>query len=167
MSAELAASAAASTPGAAEAVHPPSRRHELVPALVGAGVAVLVLALVSEIPADGPTRFSPRWWPQGLAVLLLALSALHAALCLRRPTRVDAAPPATRSGAVRLAVMLAAVVGYGPLWYFVDFRVSTTLLLVALTFVAGERGYKALLVFPVACTTVLYLLFGVLLRVPI
>lgn len=157
----------AAGPPATAAAQRPSRLRELVPALAGAAVAVAVLVLVAQVPADGPTRFSPRWWPEGLAFGLLGLSALHAALCLRRPAAPDAPEPATRAGALRLASMLLAILGYGVLWYFVDFRVSTTVLVAALTFLAGGRGWKALLAFPVICTMVLYLLFGVLLRVPI
>jgi len=79
----------------------------------------------------------------------------------------DGPGSATRQGAWRLATMLASIAGYGVLWYFVDFRVSTAILFVALTWLGGGRGWKALILFPIGVTAILYLLFGVLLRVPL
>ena len=145
--------------------------RDLVPAAVGAALAAGAFALATQIPAGaGLTQFSPRWWPETLAVLLLVLSAVLAAGTLLRPgaaVEEDAPEAATRQGTWRLTAMLASIAGYGVLWYFVDFRVSTAVLFVALTWLGGGRGWKALILFPIAVTAILYLLFGVLLRVPL
>jgi len=151
------------------AARPSAPLRELVPALAGAAVAVGALVLAAQVPEKtGLTSFSPRWWPEALAYVLLGLSVLHAALALLRPRATAELPdPASRTGALRLTAMLLAVLGYGVLWYFVDFRVSTPVLLAALVHLGGGRGWKALLVFPAVVTAVLYLLFGVLLKVPL
>ncbi|GAB3212593.1 tripartite tricarboxylate transporter TctB family protein [Marinactinospora thermotolerans] len=153
---------------AQEAARTSSRWRELVPALAGVALGVTTLALSTQIP-DGAAsvRFSPRWWPDALAFLLIGLGVVHAVLSWVTGGTDEAPEPATRAGAIRLVAILSAIVGYGVLWYFVDFRVSTTVLFVALTYIAGGRGWKALLLFPVVTTMVLYLLFGVLLRVPL
>lgn len=154
-----------------EEVGPQHRVRDLFPAGAGAVLAVGVFALATQIPEGARlTQFSPRWWPELLSVLLLALSIGLAVQTLRRPSAPveDGVPEsATRQGSQRLALMLAAIVGYGVLWYFVDFRVSTAILFVALTWLGGGRGWKALILFPVLATAVLYVLFGVLLRVPL
>ncbi|GAA3991246.1 tripartite tricarboxylate transporter TctB family protein [Thermobifida alba] len=156
-------------PSPVVAARPSTPLRELVPALAGAAVAVGALALATQVPEKtGLTSFSPRWWPEALAYLLLGLSVLHAALALLRPRSAEELPDAAnRAGVLRLTAMLLSILGYGVLWYFVDFRVSTAVLLVALVYLGGGRGWKALLVFPAVVTAVLYLLFGVLLRVPI
>ena len=161
------------TPGAPTTgeARPGRRLRDLIPAAIGAALAVVAFALATQIPEGARlTQFSPRWWPELLAVLLLLLSALLAAGALFRPTVTvedDVPEAATRQGTWRLVAMLASVAGYGVLWYFIDFRVSTTLLFVALTWLGGGRGWKALILFPIAVTAILYLLFGVLLRVPL
>ncbi|GLU48223.1 tripartite tricarboxylate transporter TctB family protein [Nocardiopsis ansamitocini] len=153
---------------APEAARTPSRLRELVPALAGLAVGAAALVLSMQIPEGNRlTQFSPRWWPEGLALLLMGLSLLHAGLSWARPRALEAPEEATRAGAVRLVAILAAILGYGVLWYFVDFRVSTAVLFAGLTYIGGGRGWKALLIFPVITTAVLYLLFGVLLRVPL
>jgi putative tricarboxylic transport membrane protein len=151
------------------AARPASPVRELIPALAGIAVAAGALALAAEIPEKaGLTSFSPRWWPEGLAFLLLGLSVLHAVLALTRPAAAAERPAAAhRTGVLRLTAMLLSILGYGVLWYYVDFRVSTTVLLIALVYLGGGRGWKALLVFPAIVTATLYLLFGVLLKVPI
>ena len=150
---------------------PGRRLRDLVPAAAGAALAAAAFALATQIPEGARlTQFSPRWWPELLAVLLLLLSVCLAAGTLRRPSvtvEEDEPEAATRQGAWRLAAMLASIAGYGVLWYFVDFRVSTAVLFAALTWLGGGRGWKALLLFPIGVTAILYLLFGVLLRVPL
>ncbi|MFC3997423.1 tripartite tricarboxylate transporter TctB family protein [Nocardiopsis sediminis] len=155
---------AAPAPGTA-----PSRLRELAPAAAGAGLAAAALLLTGQIDQGPETAgmIGPRWWPETLAFTLLGLSALHAALAWRRPAPGDAPDPATREGVLRLVAMAAAIVGYGVLWYFIHFLVSTTVLVAALTYLGGGRGWRALLAFPVVTTVVLYVLFGVVLRVPL
>lgn len=159
------------TPSEAQDGRPRRKLRDLAPAGAGALLAVSVFALAAQIPEGAQlTQFSPRWWPELLSFALLALSACLAVQAFRRPSGAaeEAAPePATREGTRRLVLMLAAVAGYGVLWYFIDFRVSTTVLFIALTWFGGGRGWKALILFPVLATGVLYLLFGVLLRVPL
>jgi hypothetical protein len=74
---------------------------------------------------------------------------------------------ATRHGAARIALILASIAAYGVLWYFIDFRVTTFLLFAGLVAIGGGRGWKAFLLFPAIATAVLYVFFGLLLKVPL
>ena len=156
---------------ATRAARPGRRLRDLLPALVAAVFAVVAFVLASQVPEGARlTQFSPRWWPELLAAFVLLLSVCLAVGALLRPTvtvEEDTPEEATREGAWRLTAMLASIVGYGVLWYFIDFRVSTLVLFIALTWLGGGRGWKALILFPIAATAILYLLFGVLLRVPL
>lgn len=156
---------------ATSAARPGRRLRDLIPALAAAAFAVVAFVLASQVPEGARlTQFSPRWWPELLAALVLLLSVFLAVGALRRSTvtvEEDVPEEATRQGAWRLTAMLATIVGYGVLWYFIDFRVSTLLLFIALTWLGGGRGWKALILFPITVTAILYLLFGVFLRVPL
>lgn len=158
-------------PHAGAAARPGSRVRELAPAAAGVALGLGAFALAAQIPeGTEPSRFSPRWWPEVLSLVLVGLSLAHAAVSLvghDPATDDDDLEAATRQGTLRLLSMLAAIAGYGVLWYFVDFRVSTAILFIALTYLGGGRGWKALLAFPVVVTAILYLLFGVVLRVPV
>ncbi|WP_249412449.1 tripartite tricarboxylate transporter TctB family protein [Micromonospora endophytica] len=79
----------------------------------------------------------------------------------------DEEGPASRSGIVRVVGFVAATVAFGLLWYYLHFLVSGLVFVAALTWVAGGRGIKDLLLFPAGVTVVIYVLFGLLLRVPL
>lgn len=146
-----------------------SRRREVGLGVVFLGVGTLVLALARaiEIP-DRALSVSPRIWPEALGVGIMALSALQIVRSLVRPAVADDdLEPTTRVGRLRVAGFVLAVVAFGPLWYFVHFLVSATLLVAALTWIAGGRGLKDLLLFPAGITVLLYGLFGLLLKVPV
>lgn len=151
---------------AASASTPSPGRGLLAPAaglLTGAGV--VALAGTIDIPEiDG--QFSPRWWPQlsGAAVMLFSLAAGARALIVG----ADEAPATPEHGGIRrILLALGAVLIYGALWQWFDFRLVTVLLVAALVAIGGGRGWSGLVVFPVITTTVLWLLFSVLLRVPV
>jgi hypothetical protein len=63
--------------------------------------------------------------------------------------------------------VIALIVGYGAAWYQLHFLVVTVPLIAGLVFITGGRGVRALLVFPVLTTALLYGIFGLLLRVPL
>ncbi|WP_010524305.1 tripartite tricarboxylate transporter TctB family protein [Nesterenkonia sp. F] len=151
---------------AAAAGTPSPGRGLLAPAAgLLAGAGVVALAGTIEIP-DIDGQFSPRWWPQlsGAAVMLFSLAAGARALIVG----ADEAPAAPERGGVRrILLALGAVLIYGALWQFFDFRLVTVLLVAALVAIGGGRGWSGLVVFPVITTTVLWLLFSVLLRVPV
>jgi hypothetical protein len=146
-----------------------SRGRALVGPLCGIAAGALVIALSQTIPVDGvDSQFSPRWWPQisGAAVILFSLAAAVRD-GLRPQSSGGAVEAGTTRGAIRVALVFLAVAAYGAAWFLFDFRVVTVLLLAALVAIGGGRGWKALVLFPLAVTLVLWLLFGLLLRVPV
>ena len=146
-----------------------SRRREVGLGVVFLAVGALVLALARaiELP-DRPLSVSPRIWPEALGIGIMGLSVLQIVRSLVRPALDDDdLEPTTRIGRLRVLGFVLAVIAFGPLWYFVHFLVSGTLLVAALTWIAGGRGVKDLLLFPVGITVLLYGLFALLLKVPV
>lgn len=146
-----------------------SRLHRLTGPLVGlvAGLAFIALAqTVAEPSID--TSLSPRWWPEvlGGALALLSLGVGIKELLAPSEAAEEIQPP-TRAGAIRVVSVFAAIAVYGVIWYFVAFPVATFALFIALAWILGARGWKSLVAFPFICTLVLYVLFGLLLKVPL
>lgn len=132
-----------------------------------AGVAVLVLALSIAEPKI-PTDISPRWWPQVLGVVLTLLSLGVAVKEFFSPELPDEGlDTPTRLGTIRVIGFLLIIAVYGVIWYFVAFPIATFILFAAMVALLGERNWKALLLFPAIATGVLYVLFGLLLKVPL
>ncbi|QTV80295.1 tripartite tricarboxylate transporter TctB family protein [Microbacterium sp. NIBRBAC000506063] len=137
---------------------------------IAAGVAVLaggVLVATQSLPdASGGDTFGPRWWPSLLAVTTLLLSGAMIVLAIVKPSFSDEAS-VTGNGVLRLLGAIGLIIIYGIVWNFVHFIPVTLVLASALTALQGGRGWRALLLFPAVITGVLYVLFGVLLRVPL
>lgn len=133
---------------------------------VAVGATVVLLSQTITVPAiDG--QFSPRWWPQvsGIAIVLFSLAAAVRAVPTSAP--MDDLDDRRPGGVGRIVCSLGAVAVYGALWHWLDFRLVTVLLVSALVAIGGGRGWAGLVVFPVVVTTVLWLLFSLLLRVPV
>ncbi|WP_051298092.1 tripartite tricarboxylate transporter TctB family protein [Brevibacterium album] len=147
----------------------PGRGRALVGPLCGIAAGALVLLLAQSVPVpEVESQFSPRWWPQlsGAAMILFSLAAAFKD-GLRPAASGGEVEAGSRAGTVRIALVFAAVAAYGAAWLVFDFRLVTALLLAALVAIGGGRGWKGLVLFPLIVTLVLWLLFGLLLRVPV
>lgn len=149
-------------------LQPPPLVSRLAGPLAGlaAGVLVIVLAQTIELPSiEG--QFSPRWWPQmaGAGVILFSFAAVVQGFP-ERPV-LDELDNRQPGGIRRILLSLSAVIAYVVMWHWLDFRAVTILLTAALVAIGGGRGWRGLVLFPAVVTTVLWLLFSVLLRVPV
>ncbi len=158
--------------------------------LAGSAIGALVLIMAVMIPESSiPTAFSPRWWPQILAGVLIALSVGgFAVAALRREPTVTGEPGPVEEASVsqttepsvavpaasptvwsikRLAAVLAATLGYLLLWQLIGYAVATAVFTVGLSVLLGGRGWRALVLFPFVVTVALVLFFDVLLGVPL
>ncbi|XTZ15034.1 tripartite tricarboxylate transporter TctB family protein [Micromonospora echinospora] len=131
------------------------------------GVVLLILARSIELPARA-MAVSPRIWPEMLAYGIMALSVLQiVSAFVHTRADEDEQEPATRTGVLRVAGFVLATFAFGLLWYYVHFLVSAMIFIAALTWIAGGRGIKDLVLFPAGMTVVLYALFALLLKVPV
>lgn len=146
-----------------------SRTYRLVgpTASLAAGALLLLLTQYVQEP-DIATGLSPRWWPGILGGIICLLSigvAIKDQVSADKSGDELTAP--TRLGTIRIVVVMAAALGYGLLWYFLDFRIATFVFVASLSFIIGGRGWRALLLFPFVVSLVLYALFVLLLKVPL
>lgn len=146
---------------------PNHRGYEVaVGAVVAAiGVACLVLTSQLALSRDGGA-FGPRWWPTALSIAIIVTGVVLVIQAVL--TRISSTEDRmTRSGGVTLSATVAGIIGYGIAWQYLDFRAVTVFLLIGLTFLFGGRGIKALIVFPVVTTLILWAIFGLVLQVPL
>jgi putative tricarboxylic transport membrane protein len=108
----------------------------------------------------------PSWWPSVLGGLLVLGAVAVAITALRHHDPLEE-QRVSAHGLVRLAAVIALIVVYGIGWHYFHFVLVTSLFLSTLILITGGRGVKALLVFPLLTTAVLYGLFAMLLRVPL
>lgn len=147
----------------------PSKRMEIAGAAVALlGFAVLIVASRAIEVRRETGGVDPRWWPQLLGIVGVVLSVVLLVRAVTRPplARGDV-QETTRDGRVRAALTVALAAVYIVAWPVAGFLVTTPVFLVAGTYLFGGRGWKALLVFPVALTAGIYLLFDAALQVPL
>ncbi|MEE6282918.1 tripartite tricarboxylate transporter TctB family protein [Georgenia sp. MJ170] len=158
-------------PGAEDEAPPAksSRAFEAVVAVIAiAGVGTVLLltrGIESTVDAGG---LSPSWWPTVLATVGLALAVILLATSLVRPVdKREDVVAATPAGWRQAGLAAVAAVGFLVAWSQVGFVVPALVFLVALCLIFGARSVKVLVLFPVGITGLIYVLFDVLLRVPL
>ncbi|MFT3876615.1 MAG: tripartite tricarboxylate transporter TctB family protein [Propioniciclava sp.] len=148
---------------------PASPRLELligVVALVAAG-AVLALStqITSRVDAGG---LHPKDWPTLLSGLAIALAiGLLIKAKAGRPQEREGVNLATRAGQTQVGLVVLASIVFLLLWAYVNFVLACAVFLVGTLFIFGVRSPLWLVAFPAGITGLIYVLFRVLLRVPL
>lgn len=144
-----------------------ARLREIVVGLAVGVTGVAIIVLASGMDNSRATdAFGSSWWPSTLGgvIALLGVAVAVSGAVRPRPTEEE---PSTIRGGIRVLLVFALVVVYGVAWQFIHFVPVTLVLAAGAVWILGERRWKALVLFPVAVTAILYLLFGVLLGVPV
>lgn len=147
--------------------------------LLALAAAYLVFATQVELRREAaPGQMDARAWPTFLGVAAVVVSA---ALALRAMLRGagprDEIEQAQPGGLLRVGGTIAIALGYLALWAVGDvvlagvripvFPVATVLAVVALLLLYGHRGWKGLVLYPISLAALNWVLFGMLLRIPL
>ena len=159
----------------------PSRRLEIVAAAVALLFMAVYLVLVLQIDLrreTGAGQIDARSWPTMLGVLGVVIAAWRLVYAfVRPPADRDDLERLQKGGMRRLISTIALTVVYLALWqvrsivafgYNIElFVFITPFFLFALLYVYGARSWKTFVLFPVITTAFIYVLFGMLLRIPL
>ncbi|WP_324650067.1 tripartite tricarboxylate transporter TctB family protein [Georgenia sp. H159] len=146
-----------------------SRAFEAVVAAIAVVASVVVLLLSrgieSRVDSGG---LSPDWWPLVLGGTGLALSLALLVVALVRPTRErDGVDAATREGWIRAGLAIILSVIFIEVWAAIGFVIPAVVYLAVLALLFGVRSVKLLVLFPLGVTALIYVMFDLLLRVPL
>lgn len=148
---------------------PSSRAFEGIVAAVAVaastGVLLLARGIESRVDSGG---LSPDWWPMVLGGTGLALSIALLLVGITRPLgEREGVHVATREGWLRAGLAIVLSVLFIRVWGAVGFVVPAIAYLATLSVIFGVRSWKFLLLFPPGVTALIYVLFDLLLRVPL
>ncbi|WP_456284417.1 tripartite tricarboxylate transporter TctB family protein [Microbacterium sp. JZ101] len=141
-------------------------------------VVYFALGLQIELRREVPGQMDARTWPLVLGVLGIVVSLVLVAIAITRPpsTRSDLERVAV-GGPLRVVLTLLVSGGFLALWSFSDviafgyriqlFPIAAAIYLLALLLLFGQRRLIGLIVYPVAVTAFVYVVFGLLLRIPL
>jgi NADH:ubiquinone oxidoreductase subunit 6 (subunit J) len=159
----------------------PSKRLEIVVAVVAlaAFTTFLLLSLNIELRQEAAEgQIGARFWPTVIGVSGLVIALWRVVLTLVTPADdrddIERIQP---GGFKRLGLTLVFVVAYLALWQLrtVDlfgYRINlflfiTVVFLAAVVAVYGAKSWKPIVIYPVVITAFIYVLFGILLRIPL
>jgi hypothetical protein len=159
----------------------PSRALEVSFAVIALAVCVTYLVLGTRIELRqeaAPGQLDARFWPIVLGTMGIAVSvALLAIAIVRPPADRDDLERIQHGGVLRVIVTCALTLGYVAVWsvssivalgYRIElFPIATAIYLFLLLLVYGLRNWIGLVVYPLAVTGFIYVLFGMLLRIPL
>ncbi|WP_417555261.1 tripartite tricarboxylate transporter TctB family protein [Microbacterium sp.] len=159
----------------------PSRRLEIVFAVIAVAFTAGFLFLATQIPLRreaAPGQMDARFWPTVLGVAAVALSIILLVIATTRPlsTREDI-ERIQPGGVLRMIVTLLISSAFVALWslsavvllgYRIEvFPIATGLLMASLMLVYGHRRWLSLVIYSVLVTAFVYVVFGMLLRIPL
>lgn len=125
-----------------------------------------------------PGQIDARFWPTVLGSTGVGLSLILLVNSLTRSPRQREGIERVESGGVlRVTATCALTVGYVAAWSYSSvsllgfryelFPIATALFLAGLLWLYGHRGWLGLIIYPIATTAFIYVLFGTLLRIPL
>ncbi len=159
----------------------PSKPLEITFAAIALAVSAGYLALAMRIPLRRevlPGQIDARFWPTLIAVAAIAASVALLVIAITRPapTREDI-ERIQPGGVVRVVVTLALSAVFIALWAvgsvvlfgyrFELFPILAGLLTAALMLVYGHRRWLSLIIYSVSVAAFIYIVFGMLLRIPL
>lgn len=159
----------------------PSCRIEVLFAGVALAVAAGYLALALQTPlrrAAAAGQIDARFWPTVLGTCAVAVAVLLLVIALTRPAPTREDVERIQPGGVRRVILTLAIVGaFIAAWslsavvlfgYRVEvFPIAAGLLMAALMLAYGHRRPVSLIIYSVTVTAFVYVVFGMLLRIPL
>lgn len=160
---------------------PASRPLEIVFGLVALAFSAGYLFLTTQIPLRreaAPGQIDARFWPMVIAVTAVVISLALLAIALTRPAAgredLDRIQP---GGVLRVIATLAISGVFIAVWslgsvilfgYRIEvFPVAAAVLMAALMLLYGHRRWLSLIIYSVSVTAFVYVVFGMLLRIPL
>lgn len=159
----------------------PSRRIEILFAAAALAFSAGFLALAVQIPlrrAAAPGQLDARFWPTVLGAAAVAVAVILLVIAITRPapTREDV-ERIQPGGRLRMLLTIAIASVFTALWslgsvilfgYRIEvFPIAAGLLMASLMLVYGHRRWLSLIIYSVAVTAFVYVVFGMLLRIPL
>ena len=160
---------------------PASRRLEIAFAIVALAFTAGYLFLTTQISLRreaAPGQIDARFWPLviGITGVVIAIALLAIALTRPAPTREDL-ERIQPGGYLRVIATLAITGAFIAVWslstvilfgYRIEvFPVAAALLMAALMLLYGHRRWLSLIIYSASVTAFVYVVFGMLLRIPL
>jgi len=159
----------------------PSRPLEIAFAAVALAVAAGYLVLATQIPLRREAaagQIDARFWPTVIGTTAVVIAVLLLVIAITRPApgREDI-ERIQRGGVLRVAITLVISIAFIALWslgsvilfgYRIEiFPVAAGLLMASLMLAYGHRRWLSLVIYSVVVTAFVYVVFGMLLRIPL
>lgn len=158
-----------------------SRPLEITFAAVATAFSVCYLTLTANITlrhAAAAGQMDAKLWPTIIGVTAVAVSVLLLVFAITRPPQgredIEQHGP---HGVLRVTATLVITLGYVALWgvgnviafgYRIQlYPIITALYMLIMMLVYGHRRIISLIVYPVCLTAFVYVVFGMLLRIPL
>lgn len=159
----------------------PSKPMEIALAAVALAFSVTYLAMSTMIVLRreaAPGQIDARFWPGLIGTIAVAVAVVLLVIAITRPPENRDDLERIQPGGLLRVVLTLAISGafvwawsFGSIilfgYRFVLFPIATAVLLVALMLVYGHRKWISLVIYTASLTAFIYVIFGMLLRIPL
>ncbi|MFS0894484.1 tripartite tricarboxylate transporter TctB family protein [Microbacterium sp. 179-I 3D3 NHS] len=158
-----------------------SRPLEIAFGIVALAFTAGYVFLATQIPLRREAaagQIDARFWPMvvGVSGVVIAIAILAIAITRPAPTREDL-ERIQPNGYVRVVATIAIALVFVAIWslgsvilfgYRIEvFPIATALLMAGLMLLYGHRRWLSLIIYSVSVTAFVYVVFGILLRIPL
>lgn len=154
-------------PATATAAPAPTMEKVTAVVVIALGVAMLIGARGIQVRNE-TGGIDPRWWPTAIAIGITACGLWMLVNALRGVAIERTVEPSRRTGWIQMIVTVAGLALALFLWQVgISFLVLGPGYLIAMNWVYGLRRWTTLLLYPGIVALLLYLVFQLLLKVPL
>ncbi len=143
------------------------KKGNIIASLISIGIGIFFIYLSKDFPKEVSNAPGPGFYPSFLGVILIILGALLLIQTLIDKKKKDI-PLALGSKQARFIYKIFGVVAlYAITLPFTGFIATTFSFLIVMCYLMGLRSYKLLLIIPLGVTTVVFLIFDIVFKVPL
>ncbi|MGM0432929.1 MAG: tripartite tricarboxylate transporter TctB family protein [Spirochaetota bacterium] len=149
--------------------HSPIRNKEtlLGTILLILSIAVLIAIANFKDTAEGYRAIAPSFFPNLISIVMVVLSLALISEGWRKPPSLIFAPVTDKTNVLRAFALLGLIIGLVLVWEYIGFILSSLLFVLLVQVLLGEKRKVRIILVAVAVTAALYIVFVLLLRVPL
>ncbi|MDX5475012.1 MAG: tripartite tricarboxylate transporter TctB family protein [Bacillaceae bacterium] len=131
------------------------------------GLSFFMLTVINKLPEPRSTvELGPAFFPRLLIYLIIILNIVQIFIALLSKQK-EVVEETESVNIWKVVLMIASMIAYVTSLHVIDYRIGTFLFILAVMALLGVKKYRPLFLVPAIATGSIYVLFEVLLNVPL
>ncbi|MEI3605206.1 tripartite tricarboxylate transporter TctB family protein [Pseudogracilibacillus sp. SE30717A] len=143
------------------------KKGNIIASLISIGIGICFIYLSKDFPKEVSNAPGPGFYPSFLGVILIILGVFLLIQNLIDKNKEDVSLALGSKKARFIYKVIGIVTLYAIVLPFIGFIATTFSFMIVMCYLMGLRSYKLLLIIPLGVTTVVFLIFNMVFKVPL